>query len=404
MTRFVRVLDLKPEYRKLLFVFIFLLIPFMELLTFEQLVDKSFMAPLWKTILILYSLSRLALSALFIVLYSPKYFCQRTAISVFLFIFLENLASLFNGSLYINYLIGSITFVGMVFVTDWMIKRSRSDFIDAGFYFFGFLSVMNMLTVIIWPNGFFDAPIKDYAIYFLGSKNTAFFYYVLFIYFVILKDIDVKGKPQKSSALWIAMCVVSSYLSSSASALILLFVLLIMYLVWCNYDMIVHSLSFRGILPVIAVIAAFILIEPLRLWFSPLFALVGRNATITGRDYLWLQAIDMFLEHPLWGNGITQTFMLESNVVATHAHSFFLDTLAKYGIFTFLAFLNIVVTAMDFQLKNRNMWYKVLNFIIMIIFLVHSVLDHLMLYNFIFFLCAAECLTRMDSLKGDEAL
>lgn len=372
------------------FLLIISIFPFLELLTFEELLAQNPNASLWKAVLSLYSLLRLAFTGMGALYISRRMVCGRTAVAVCLFVIAENFSSLVNGSLYINYTVGSLTMIGLVLVCDKMMRYSWKSYLKACKYFLGLLSIGNLITVIVWPNGFFNAPIKDFAIYLLGSKNTAFFYYLLYFYFVVLEDVIEHKKPAKRNAIWIILFIFSSYRSSSASALLLFAVLLVVYLVWCDFDWFIRHFSFRMVIPSILVIAAFILIAPLRRLFTPLFNLVGRDATITGRDVLWLQAIDAFKRFPVVGKGIDSTFTLETGVIATHAHSMFLDLLAKHGILGFAAFIGMAAVSIRQSIRCRNKGIRFLNILIISVLLIHSILDHLMIYNFILLIATAE--------------
>ena len=381
-------------------LYIVLLIPFLELLTFEQLAARS-NALKWHVILTLYSLFRMGLTLVGFLYYSRKGVCRKTTLTVSLFVFAENCTSFINGSLYINYTIGSVTLIGLVLVCDFMIRKSRTRFLNACIYYLVFLSLVNIISVLIWPNGFFNARIKDYAIYFLGSKNTAFFYYILLFYYVVLKDVITYKKPRKRNAIWIVLFIISSYLTSSASAMILLTLTLIAYIVWCKFDWIMKHLSFKLVIPLIIIsTASIIFIAPLRNIFTPVFNMVGRDATVTGRDVLWLQAFQGFMNKPITGNGINTSFTLATGVLATHAHSFFLDMLAKFGIIGFLAFCIMPISALKQINKQKDKELRILNNLIISVLFIHSVIDHLMIYNFVLFLATAEGVLRSLTREG----
>lgn len=56
-----------------------------------------------------------------------------------------------------------------------------------------------------------------------------------------------------------------------------------------------------------------------------------------------MDAIRYFKLSPLWGAGIDVLFHLRSGVAATHAHSFLLDILAKFGAITFLPYVGLLI-------------------------------------------------------------
>lgn len=371
---------------------IIILLPFFELLTFEELIQTNHAPVLWKIVLIVYSLSRISFSS--IALFKGN--IDSSLISfwgILTFIVLENIVSLFNDSLYINFFVGSLTMAGLVLICSKMIFKSSRIFICSCYYLFGFMSILGMLSTFIFPNGFFHAPIKAYAIYFLGSKNTAFFYYIVFIYFLLYRDLIYYGHFLFKRVLWIILFIISSLICDAANSFIILLIILIIYTFNCKVNISLRLFKFKILLPIILVLALLILIEPVRNLFSPIFGLLGRDVTFTGRDFLWHQAIQKFLEHPLLGNGIDTTFKLQTGAVASHAHSHYLDILSKYGVIT-LASLIVTIGMVIRKSKkyNNNRYVIMLNWIIMFALLVHSIIDHLMIYNFLIILVSIELL------------
>lgn len=100
--------------------------------------------------------------------------------------------------------------------------------------------------------------------------------------------------------------------------------------------------------------------------FPKLFAVIDRFSTdnlLTGRQYLWDEALDMFMECPLWGVGFGAYPHKLSVVIDTikvtnlNAHNIYLQILAETGIIGFLCFmipmLFSLINTLTFLRNNR---------------------------------------------------
>lgn len=384
-------MELKIKCRQIEYILI--LFPFFELLTFEQLVGAHSSVKLWNFVLQVYSLLRIMLTIFAIFKIFRMKHNSYALYGISLFVIVENIVSILNGSMYVNYLVGSITIIGLVLNCMWMVRTSKIDFINACYYLFGFFCCAELISILIWPYGFLHAPDKAYAIYFLGSKNTGFFYYIVFIYFVTIRDLVRKGKPSNKILIWILCFICGSYLCDAASSTILFLFIFVYYFVWINFTWLSKIFNIRNIVPIIIIIAGVILLPSLRTILAPVLAFFGRNTTFTGRDILWLQAIRYFKMHPVIGNGINLDYILITGAEQNHAHSFYLDLLAKYGIFVLMIFIitTVVVLVKSNSHVLRN--YTLLNNVIIGVILLHSIIDHLMIYNYVLVLISVEVLT-----------
>lgn len=371
---------------------IILLIPFFELMVFELLVKKGYMATQVDLIMRFFSACRLLIS--FICLLTKKRCWSYTAVGFTAFILTENIVSALNGSIYLNFFIGSFTTTGLCLLCAALIRRSYRGFIDACIWFFGTLSLSNAVQCFIMPGGFFNAYYKENAIYILGSKNTCFFFYMVFMYFLMYKEALKKEKPKLTTLLILGFLCAASYVSNSMNAFVMLVLLAAYYCIAALGKRIHKVFSLRFLVTFVIIIAVFVLVPEMRGVFKPVLSMVGRDATFTGRDVLWTQAITRFKNHPLIGNGIHTEFVLGTGNVADHAHSHYLDILAKYGITTLIAFVLTIVFVIKktvTRIKGANRIIA-LDCVVLGLFMLHSIIDHLELFNFIIVLISIEML------------
>lgn len=392
---------LKKQHLKKIQIFL-MLIPFFELQSWSQLSDNQIMPQLFNAVLSIYSGLRLLITAfvIFELIRKKRIKISSTVIGIIAFVLLENISGLLNGSLYLNFTIGSLSLLGFALLCQNYISSNRTDFIWACKKLFGILSLLGAIQIILMPYGFLNVRYKAYAIYFLGAKNSGFFYYATYLFFSFYDDIEKKQKIGKKSFLILFLFMIAALSCESMNTMMMLLIILIFAIV-NNYGRALRRLlKPRYILIVVTTIAVVILVSDVRQLLSPILNLIGRDATFTGRDVLWDQAIQYFRNNPFSGNGILTEYTLIDGVVQDNAHSQFLDLLAKYGIFVFVTYISIPVLALRKAAKADKGNRKVIALKSAIVFIVlfHSIIDHMTMYHFILLMSSIELISNTEKV------
>lgn len=379
------------------YLIIFLLIPFIELQTYTMLVEYGFKPAFFNMILSIYSALRLLITLCIAIVIirrrtiKPSY----TVIAVFALITFENIASAINGSLYLNYTIGSLTYIGLALLSQFEIQNHKADFIWACKYLFGLLSIAGALQIILMPHGYFNHGNKAYAIYLLGSKNSSFFYYIVFLFFLFFDDLYKYKIIRLRSIAFIVLFAYAAVQCESMNTLMMMLLTLVLTVI-INYGKVLKHFVRPSVIVTTAVLIAIVIVNPgTRIVLTPILNLIGRDTSFTGRDVLWIQAIDVFKKHPLFGNGIQTEYLLATGVWQKTAHSHFLDLLSKYGIFVLLSFIAMPVFAMGRMIHNKenNKQLLALKCSVCFIVLFHSIIDHMLTYEYIILMTSVELLS-----------
>lgn len=101
----------------------------------------------------------------------------------------------------------------------------------------------------------------------------------------------------------------------------------------------------------------------------------GRNISFTGRDSIWRYYIEKFVANPIWGAGYDTVQLFADGSRAIHAHNFFLDNIAKYGIIEFGAIVLLIVIAGRCISKSINKKIIVFSSMIFFLILLHSLFE-----------------------------
>lgn len=201
----------------------------------------------------------------------------------------------------------------------------------------------NLITQIFFPEGLYQ--IRGNPCYFLGLYNCIIFYIlpvgiIAYLYYLCL------GKSFRPFLL-VSVSLVSIIIKWSATSvvgLIAMTIVLLFLRIRKNRD------KFKLIHIWIISIVIDLLITVVRIMdtFAPLRNFIvnflGKNTTLTGRTYIWDQAMLYWAHSPVLGNGYATTLPF-GNSYANHAHNAYLQYLLISGVIGLSIFIiyNFVV-------------------------------------------------------------
>lgn len=182
--------------------------------------------------------------------------------------------------------------------------------------------------------------------------------------------------------LWAVLAIVTVIFTGSASAQMIVIVLLLAYPLYRILRTHPFLLVGLGILGAILVSGG---VTWLLLYHESVFMWFGRDATLTGRTQLWQTALTLIAERPLFGHGYTASFAFDSPIFrlliwkdAPHAHNGWLDITLDLGLIGVILFTlhNIRAlgqSAIQFRKTQDTIYGVVLVFVI--VFLAGSITD-----------------------------
>lgn len=370
-----------------------LLFPFFELQSLKMLAESGIYTSMCNLLLQLMSVGRIIIT-LFVFGHILK---NRMRISGVIFctagfVLSENLASVINRSIYVKYFIGSMTYIGFVIMCKYLIRESKEKFVKACIIFFGTLSILGAIQIIIMPFGFTNVSNKAFSVYLLGAKNTSFFYYVVFLFFCFTEDVYRRQKITIRTILCLVLFCLAAVMCDSMNSLGMLLILSMFavgFNIFCGMHKIVKP---KLVIFFVIAISVIILIPRGREMLNPLLQMVGRNASFTGRDVLWNQAINYFFKHPICGNGINTEYLLKTGIYQNNAHSHYLDILSKYGLIVFLFDIAIPILALRRTVKSGGDNKKIVavKSAVAGVLLLHSIIDHVPFYHYLLIMLCIE--------------
>lgn len=286
-----------------------------------------------------------------------------------------------------------------------MSRGHAAELLNAFLLLYEILIGLNFLTMLIWPDGLYYTPSELWDNWFLGYRNMFLFFFAPALSLELLNR-HRTGKAARMNIVT-AVCTASMALSGSATGMIAIAVFDVLYITH------LYRIKLCNILTVtVAALAANISIVFLNVqqYLAPLFSLIGRKTTFTGRTTIWERTIALIQEQPLLGYGM-QSEEVRGEVSGlwsgVKAHNFFLEQQYCFGIIgtvLFLALLGILIVALN---KNRKHPYAASLCLGMVCYyllmLMESHINQIPMMSFLFIACFAEPMIRqMPAAKPSE--
>lgn len=376
----VQLVDVCLKRKSVLFAL--LLIPFFELFTFEMMIGKNVFPQIFSGITTLFSLSRILIT---FILVAEFIYCRRvpqmiTTWGIAGYSFVCVLVSALNGSVYLTYIVGSLSYVGLALLCEKIIKESLDCFNEACVLLFGFLSIVGALGIYIMPNGFFNAEKKMYAVYFLGSKNSSYYYFLIFMHFLLFDSLKKKGVVTRAEGIISSILLGAVVVCDSSNSLLCLAVVFVYYLV-LRFGYGLYKFANAKLLLVANIcLTLLVIFSANNLFVKSVVQMLGRDTTYTGRDVQWKQAIEAFLESPFLGTGIFTRYQLRTLEWSEHCHNVYLDILAKYGVVPLVILIIMIVIIVKRNAKSKNKKLVNLAGVTLFSLLLHNTFDSISIF------------------------
>ena len=305
----------------------------------------------------------------------------RMSLLVLIFTFSRAFSLYMNNALTINAVVGLASYIGASLLFERMWKKSREYYLKSMIVFFGGMSIIGAFFNIVLPNGFNHSIQKDFAIYFLGSKNSGFYYFVPFLYFYIIYYLYRYNSMPHGALPFCIVMITGAYFTSSTNTIICLLVLFVLMIIWRFLQNRKRLFNPKVMMALAILVEYLILFGKNNKAVQDVVQFFGKSTSFTGRDRIWAFYYEQFQQHVLWGAGPnTELNALSWGGGATHAHNFFLDNLAKYGVIEFVVAVVIFVTVGSCisQYVNRRM--IVISSVILFLIILHSLFDDISFY------------------------
>lgn len=385
-------------HRKILQIFLMLFV-FFPPMSLNHLIDTS---GLWRGVNYLYKVGQLVFAGLGVFFWiisrtreQSKWFALLVA-----HMGLMILVCLPNGSMTIDVLQRKFLELGFCFLCAELYRKNRSDFIKAALGVFAVYTLWGVATIYLFPRGFNHASSTYRALYGLGAKNNSFPHFFAFFFFLFLYSAGQGKRLQRKIPVLIIVVMAAGLICESINTVLCIGLVLVLYYLVTKFRPVFLRLSPRILFISFVTIITLVYLGTQLQVVELMLAYFNRSTTFSGRTVLWGQAFSDMLSKPLFGAGYDTVFTLLGGTVSSHAHSQWLDKMAKFGIVQAIPLFMMLYYTFVKAGKHPDRLKGNMIAVLLLIYMLHMSFDT---YNYNFFTLFVIVVNEMLVSAGGQA-
>ena len=219
---------------------------------------------------------------------------------------------------------------------------------------------LNLLTIVLYPNGLYDAEFYSGNYWFLGYKNvmTKFL-----LPAVTINSIATVMKNRRYTVrlicLWCSVVATMIMVDNKTGLIGIAFIIILLALFSRKKLPAFFNLK-NGIifLIVISIVVATTSIVKI---FSPILLYLGEDKSVLHRQEVWIRAFELILKSPIWGYGLRSSTEYRQLInlstgwgYISHPHNYILYTFLQGGSVLILLVINLIRKGGRKCLSNRK--------------------------------------------------
>ena len=284
------------------------------------------------------------------------FFIKRIKIDKFIFfVVLFYLSLLFStfyfGQTYVNLLFEFVSVLSWIILFKANITNNKKNFFTTLENTFFILLLINFITIILFPAGFYLNSSGYSGNYFLGYDNNLITYIFPALAISFTNSFGETGMIGIKTIFLLVISFFSIVFTWSATGVVAMVIMIILLMIYTfkknsfpikKYTIIALSIFVGIVFFRLQNIFGFIIEE----WLK-------KDLTFTGRTYIWDIYIKQIRQSFLIGHGIVDYKYLIQTINAGHAHNYFLQILYQGGIVAFSMFLGFFFSTIN-KVKKCN--------------------------------------------------
>lgn len=242
------------------------------------------------------------------------------------------LVTLYKGNAVLRAFIDLVTIYSLVLLISSAMKEDINNFIITFSNMFLFLTVMQCLSIIVWPNGL-PADLynnKANPLYFVTVDNgTASLIIIAMMLLMIKKNYTTQKGNSYNEYIAIAICILTGVVSGSTTAILCsIFYLIYIYIMDLTHIKILENPW--GVAGIYCLLFLCVVYSENSFVLNIINSLIGKEG-FTGRTFLWENAIKLIQNSPVMGYGRLTNDYLNVWGGAYSSHNIILEILLQGG-------------------------------------------------------------------------
>ena len=266
-----------------------------------------------------------------------------------------------------------IKVLNVCFISNFYLERIPRQFIQGCCITLWLYTLVNSITLFVFPNGMYANNRGVMTCYFLGEDNVGFSLYLLANCLTLILLVLYKGKAFPAFLFSIINSLVFVFHNDIATGKACIFAFLVLFFIGT-------SRRVRMFINYKVVLAGHLIIIAILLYFqskSSIFLFVQsqliRNAQLSGRTIIWQRVISLIVKYPVIGSGYYRESLFPELIGLTNAHNYFLQLVLWGGFVAIVLFiLNLVYLQMATDKEKSTSSLRYALTISIFVFLLHE--------------------------------
>lgn len=204
--------------------------------------------------------------------------------------------------------------------------------------------LINFITLLLFPDGWYKSGEVLTENWFLGNKNLFIMFHLVYLFCVFTLRQVTQKKISQLDKVVIAMVLISTLVARSSTSTVGIAVFFVIYFM---KNILKKSISaFTGLITT-GILFFLIVLNNMTYIFSFLIVnVLHKDLTLTVRVYVWERALEWFETSPIFGVGVQATELIKSKLFSySHPHNTYLYFLLFGGLITFVFFILYLIFA-----------------------------------------------------------
>lgn len=365
-----------------LLVYIFLIIPFFNIAYLNYVFPTLYKINIYWTIL----------NGIMIFLVAIKKNIKWSSIInyIILFLLLGLIITFINDGDFSKMLVISYKIIVLSVFIDLKLKTDKENFISAFNIYFVILIIINLLSILLFPDGMYVGDTGYHENWFLGYRNSFIIYILPSLFFNFIYAYYKNNKLGILNYLYFTIIIVSVLITKSSTSIIFL-IIIFLYLFLKKIGLKLNFINIRNELTLYFSLFFSIVVFRLQNIFKWLIVdILHKDITLTNRVFIWDYVWNFISENNYRGYGMEYSYVRYNKtkiIKSYHAHNELLEITYQFGILGVFLFLLILFKSCkklwiykDFELTKL---LSVLLFSMLIVFLSESYSYEYFMYLFV---------------------
>ena len=237
-------------------------------------------------------------------------------------------------------------------VVEYGILEDIRSYLQANIALFGILTVINMISILVFPHGMYVSMGYYWESWILGFKSGHIMYQMVLLFSAAMYAVLFEKKKWMIFRISVVLVFVSSMLANNRTATVVLIPMIIFGFFPRILEFTkVFNIAVYGVLGVL-INLLFVVFRMQNLFSWLIVGILHRSINLTSRTVVWDKAFKAIAEHPVIGHGY-QDFQYNPIIYTTHNEA--LEVLFKTGIIGLIIFLAAFVIVSVRLFKNRKL-------------------------------------------------